>query len=94
MHYICNMSEELYYIDHKNNSFILKQLNLGLVNLLDRPIVTPNIQKAVIHPEYRYILIFYPLSPKLKTEYRNETQYRTPGFINVVMQFCRYKYFC
>ena len=65
MHYIYNMSEELYYIDRKNNSFILKQLNLGLVNLLDRPIVTPNIQKAVIHPEYRYILIF--LSPEPET---------------------------
>ncbi|XP_023335380.1 serine protease 30 isoform X3 [Eurytemora carolleeae] len=27
-------------------------VKIGLVNLLDRPIVTPNIQKAVIHPEY------------------------------------------
>ena len=33
-------------------------------------------------------------SPKLKTGYQNETHYRNCGFMNVVRQYCRYKYFC
>ena len=39
-------------------------------------------------------LHFTNQSPKLKTKYRNETQYRKPSFIYGVSQFCRYKYFC
>ena len=33
------------------------------------------------------------LSVKLKTEYRNVTQYWKPGFMNGVSQFSRYIYF-
>ena len=29
------------------------------------------------------------LNPKIKTEYRNETQYQKPSFMNRVRQFCR-----
>ena len=35
--------------------------------------------------EYMHLMLIQ--GPKLKIEYRNETQYRKPGFMNGVRQF-------
>ncbi len=62
--------------------------------LFDLIFIAENVVLLSIALNSHIIELRVSQSPKLKTEYRNKTQYRKPGFMDRVKQFWRYQYLC